>query len=569
MKPFRHQTALYILAFLLALTLRLVRLGTWTLTDVEAKWALQALGVIQGTHPALGSQPAYVLLTSIVFFLYGGGTDFLARLVPALVGSSLVFVPFLFRDRLKPRPALILAFFLAFDPGLVALSRQAGSSILAVTFVLFAWGFWERRLSRQAGVFAALALLSGSSLWEGLLGLGLAWAILQLVERLMGWKTESAQRLPLSEWLSALWFALGTLIVVGTLFFLSPNGLGAWLSSLPEYLSGWVHPPQVSAGMMFFSLFAYQPLALILAAVALVRGWKDSSRRVVRLSLWMFIALLLALAYPSHQVSDLVWMLIPLWSLAALELARVVDVLPEERRQVLGVTGLTVFILFFVWLQFLSLSILPLDSSQASDRIWLLFGSMTLLVICILLVAVGWSARLARLGATWGVAAALGLYSFGALLGAGNIRVTIGQEMWAADRTPTQADLLLTVVNEMSDWSKDNINAQPVTLVGVDSPALEWLLRGHSISKLSSVHPTATPPPFVITTDQKDPSLSATYRGESFVWREAPLWDNAAVPDWLRWLAYHEMPTSSETLIFWVRDDLFLDSSGTSTGVKP
>ncbi len=508
-------------------------------------------------------------MTSIVFFLYGGGTDFLARLVPALVGSALVLVPFLFRDRLKPRPALMLAFFLAFDPGLVALARQAGSPILALTFVLFAWGFWERRRSRLAGVFAALALLSGSSLWEGLLGLGLTWAILQLVERLMGWNKDPSQKIPRSEWLSALWSALGTLLIGGTLFFLSPNGLGAWLSSLPEYLSGWVHPPQISAGMMFFSLFAYQPLALILAAITSVRGWKDSSRRVVRLSLWMFIALLLALVYPSHQVSDLVWMLIPLWSLAALELARVVDVLPEERRQVIGVAGLTVFILFFVWLQFLSLNTLPLPSSQGTDRIWLLFGSLALLVICILLVAVGWSARTARLGVTWGLAAALGVYSFGALLGAGNIRVAIGQEMWAADKTPAQADLLLTVVNEMSDWSKDNINAQPVTIVGVDSPALEWLLRGHSITKLSSVHPSSSPPPFVITSDQKDPSLSATYRGESFVWRESTLWDNAAVPDWMRWLAYHEMPTSSETIIFWVRDDLFLDSTGTSTGAKP
>jgi len=257
MKPFRHQTALYVIAFLLALAVRLIRLGTWMLTDTEAQWALQALGVAQGAHPALGSQPAYVLLTSIVFFFYGGGTNFLARFVPALAGSFLVFVPFLFRERLKPRPSLILAFFLAFDPGLVALSRQAGSAILAVTFVLFAWGFWERRQSRFAGVFAGLALLSGASLWEGLLGLGLTWAILQVLEA--RGKTESASHPARGEWLSALWFGIGTLLVIGTLFFLSPNGLGAWLSSLPEYLSDWIHPSGISVGMMIFSLIAYQP----------------------------------------------------------------------------------------------------------------------------------------------------------------------------------------------------------------------------------------------------------------------------------------------------------------------
>jgi hypothetical protein len=560
MKPFRHQTVLYVIVFLLALAVRLIRLGTWTLTDVEARWALQALGVAQGAHPALGSQPAYVLLTSIVFFFYGGGTNFLARFVPALAGSFLVFVPYLFRERLKPRPSLILAFFLAFDPGLVALSRQAGSTILAVTFVLFAWGFWERKQSRFAGVFTGLALLSGASLWEGLLGLGLTWAILQVLEA--RGKTESASHPARSEWLSALWYGIGTLLVVGTLFFLSPNGLGAWLSSLPEYLSGWIHPSGISAGMMIFSLIAYQPLALVLAAIAILRGWMNGSRRVMQFSIWALVALLLALFYPSHQVSDLVWLLIPLWSLAALELARAVNVLPEERRQVLGVAGLSIFILFFVWLQFLLITTLPMPSSQASDRIWLLFGSLLLLVICVLLVAVGWSARSARLGATWGVAMALGVYSFGAMLGAGNLRVTLGQEMWAADKTPAQTDLLLMTANEMSDWSKDNIHAQPITIIGVDSPALEWLLRGHQVSTVSALDASASPP-LVITTGKNNPTLAAKYRGESFIWRQGPLWDNAAASDWMRWLAYHQMPQSTETIIFWARNDLFLDTKGT------
>ncbi len=560
MKPFRHQTAFYVIAFLLALAVRLIRLGTWTLTDVEAQWAWQALRVAQGAHPALGSNPAYVLLTTIVFFFYGGGSNFWARFVPALAGSSLVFVPFLFGERLKPRPSLILAFFLAFDPGLVALSRQAGSAILAVTFVLFTWGFWQRKQPRLAGVFAGLALLSGASLWEGLLGLGLTWAILQTMEARR--KTESASSPARSEWLSALWYGIGTLLVGGTLFFLSPNGLSAWLSSLPEYLSGWIHPSALSAGMMVFSLIAYQPLALILAAIAIVRGWMNGSRRVMRLSIWALVALLLALFYPFHQVSDLVWMLIPLWSLAALELARAVNILPEERRQVIGVAGLSIFILFFVWLQFLFITTLPFPSSLAGDRIWLLFGSLLLLVICVLLVAVGWSARTAQFGATWGVAVALGIYSFGAMLGAANMRVTLGQEMWTADKTPAQADLLLMTANEMSDWSKDNINAQPITIIGIDSPALEWLLRGHQVSTVSALDASASPP-LVITTGQNNPTLAAKYRGESFVWRQEPLWDNAAVSDWLSWLGYHQMPQSTEKIIFWVRNDLFLDTKGT------
>lgn len=562
MKPFRRETALYLLAFAIALAVRLLRLGTLPLTDLEAKWALQALGVAQGAHPALGSQPVYVLLASIFFFIYGGGTNFLARLIPALTGSALVFVPLLFRDRLKPRPSLILAFCLALDPGLVALSRQAGSSILAITFLFLAWGLWRQKNARWAGVFAGLALLSGSSLWAGLLGLALTWAIRQAWER--GSQTESAQSPARSEWVSALWFGLGTLVLGGTLFFLSPNGLSAWMSSLPEYLAGWRSPSGISFGMLLFSLIVYQPLALILGLIAVVRGWRFGSLRVKRLSLWAAVALLLALFYPARQVSDLAWMLIPLWSLAALELTRNLNVFREERVEVLGVVGLSVLILTFSWIDFLALIQTPAPSDQANLRTWLLFGSLFLLVMSVLLVAVGWSLRSARLGAIWGLVAALGVYSLGAMLGAGGLRAAPGAEMWNAGRAPAEADLLLMTVDQMSDWSKDNVNAQPVTIAGLDSPALEWLLHEHKVEVVSLLDASAAPP-MVITTGQDNPSLAAGYRGQSFAWRQDVLWDNALPLDWMRWVAFHQMPANNETIIVWVRSDLFIDS----TGIKP
>src|SRR5512141_2636815 len=273
MRRFRCQSALYFLAFILALSIRLIKLDSLPLTDMEAQWALQALGVAQGTRPALGSQPAYILLTSVLFYGLGAGTNFLARLIPALPGSALVFVPALFRHRLKPRPCVLLAFLLAVAPGLVALSRQAGSGILALTFVLLAWGLWENRHAAWAGFFAGLALLSGPTLWAGLLGLALTWTIsqgLDVVE--LRKRSPEAQpdtvpdaapepsRPSRGAWMTGLWFAAGTVILGGTLFFLAPNGLSAWLSALPDSFSGWTKPSGIPPGLMLFSLLAYQPL---------------------------------------------------------------------------------------------------------------------------------------------------------------------------------------------------------------------------------------------------------------------------------------------------------------------
>src|ERR1700752_765316 len=170
----KNEGWLYWLAFLLALGFRFIQLGASPLTDTEANLALQALHIAQGQSPLLSPQPAYILFTSILFAIIES-TNFMARFVPVLAGSTLVFVPYFFREKINPRPALILAFLFAFDPGLVALSRQASGTILAVTFLLFAWGMWIDRRAISAGIFTGLALLSGPSIWTGLLTLGLTW----------------------------------------------------------------------------------------------------------------------------------------------------------------------------------------------------------------------------------------------------------------------------------------------------------------------------------------------------------------------------------------------------------
>ncbi len=131
---------LYGLAFLLALGMRFFQLGAAPLSDTEAGWALQALSTSHGAVAALGAQPAYILLTSQLFSIFGD-TNFLARFLPALAGSLIIWLPYYFRDWMGDtswlrRAGLIMAFGLAIDPGLVSLSRQAGSLMPAMAIYL-------------------------------------------------------------------------------------------------------------------------------------------------------------------------------------------------------------------------------------------------------------------------------------------------------------------------------------------------------------------------------------------------------------------------------------------------
>jgi len=581
----RNEGWLYWLAFLLALGFRLIQLGASALTDSEAALALQALHIAQGKAPLLGPQPAYILFTS-VFFAIIESTNFIARFVPAIVGSSLVFAPYLFREKIKARPALILAFLFAFDPGLVALSRQASGTILAVTFLLFAWGVWLNRRAIPAGIFAGLALLSGPSLWAGLLTLGLTWVFLRGMEskstavdeqKTVEGSPPKVSNLPLSnshfmntEYRPTILALLITLLIGGTLFFLSPNGLSAWLSALPAYLQGWIAPSPMTAGRMLFVFLAYEPLGIFLAIFSLIRGFRTKRPRIVRLSLWLGVSFLLAIFY--RQTSELVWVIIPLLTLAALELSRSLNIFSDERVEVGVVVLALLILLIYIWFDVSKIALdpygqigataLPLFGTQlqiSAAPYIVLLGALLIVILCISFVAFGWSGRTAWLGTTWSFVIFLGIYTLAAAWGTSGLRSHDGVEFWTPDQAPVQADLLLASVDDISDLSLGHKQAQPVTIMGINSPALEWIMRNHEVEIVPMLDPQVAPP-LVITPVMDDLSLPSAYRGQDFIWRQKLNWEGIKNPDWIRWLAYRQLPRENETIILWVRDDLFPDA---------
>ena len=566
-RHFKYAGWLYALAFLLALALRFIQLGAMPLTDAEAAPALQALRITQGASPTLAPHPFYILSTAILFFLYGSGTDFLARFFPALVGSLLVLAPLLFDEkRLRPRPGLILAFFIALDPGLTALSRQAASSIFAITFFIFFLAYFDKNKYGLAGFFAALFLLSGPSIWPGLLGLGITWAIFQLfrsrsnslpADELQEDAHPAAPAFSIPS--SAFVPFIVTFLAAGTLFFIAPKGLSAAFNSIPAYINSWLVPSNVPATRVFVSLLIYQPLAFLLAFIAIIRGWVRGGRRIIFLSIWLLISLLLVVFLPSRQITDLAWTLIPLLTLASMELARNVNIYPEERSEVGGVVFLTVFIWVFAWLDFSSMVWFPTNSREYVIRFWLLIGSLFLLVLSLILVAAGWSIRTARFGGVWGLVLALGILGLGGTLGTDGLRGMAYPELWWPSSVSMQAHLLETSVSEISNLGVGNDTVAPVMIVGVNSPALEWTLRDHQVQVVDSLD-SASSPYFVVTPLEINPTLVSAYRGQDFSWRLTPAWDTTLPADWIRWFTLREMPQTGETIILWVRDDLFLDN---------
>ncbi|HSL31971.1 MAG TPA: hypothetical protein VK900_22400 [Anaerolineales bacterium] len=580
--PIKNEGWLYWLAFLIALGFRVIQLGALPLTDSEADLALQSLHLAQGRSPLLGPQPGYILLTSVLFAVIDG-TNFLARFLPAIAGSALVFVPWFFRDRLSSLSALILAFLFAIDPGLVALSRQASGTMLAAAFLLFGWAMWRHGRLIPAGIFAGLALLSGPSLWAGLLVLGLTWLFIQGMGSKPAAEPASITdpRLPsyhvpftYPQFRPAILSLLITLLLGGTLFFLSPNGLSAWLSALPAYLQGWTSPSSMTPGRTLLAFIMYEPLGIFLAVLSLIRGYQTRNSDTIRLGLWLGVALLLAVFY--RQMSQFIWAIIPLLTLAALELARAFDIYREERLEVGVVVLALTILLVYIWFDLAKIGVDPHSQLGATTLPFfgrniqvaaapylVLLGAFLILILCISFVAFGWSTRTAWLGGTWALVLFLGVYTLASAWGASGYRSRSGFELWRSEPPPIQSELLLSSVNDLSEFSLGHAYSQPVTIMGIDSPALEWVLRHRQVDVVSTLD-SQVAPPIVITPMMNDLGLPSAYRGQDFTWRPSPHWEAVTSPDWIRWLVFRQLPQQNETIILWARDDLFPDARETS-----
>ncbi len=167
---FSIEHTLYLVILALALFLRFVSLGQNPLDPRESVYALQSLAISQGEQITITGEPGYVVFTAALFSLFQAD-EFSARFWPALFGSSLVLVPFLFQRIIGKKTSLLLSLFLAIDPILVAQSRAAGGSMFALLGLSAGFGFLINRKALPSGIFFGLAILGGVNLWLGLLAI--------------------------------------------------------------------------------------------------------------------------------------------------------------------------------------------------------------------------------------------------------------------------------------------------------------------------------------------------------------------------------------------------------------
>jgi hypothetical protein len=315
------------------------------------------------------------------------------------------------------------------------------------------------------------------------------------------------------------------------------------------------------------ALPAYEILPLALGIAAAVRAILKQDTLSLRLAIWALVALLLALVYPGKQTGDLVWALLPLWVLAALELGHHFDFAGNNLWEV-AVTFAVVFaFVVFAWLNLASITNMDLTGTVAHTRLWLLAAVMLLIVLSMLLVGTGWSASVARLGGVWAGVVLLTLFTIAMSTGAAGLRTPLTVELWSPEPRTGRVDVLLNVATQISDLNRGDAAQLPLTILNEGSPALHWLFRYWQVTDVSQLVPQTTPA--LIITPSANLSLSVKYRGEPLVLQETGAWEKVSPSDLLKWFVYRQLPVQQSSVILWVRSDLMIDSQDTTTAPVP
>lgn len=274
-----------------AVGLRLVGLDTWALSPDEARRAYDAYALYTGQPTAPGSDlatvgPLPLLLNAFAFFLFGV-TDVTARLAPALLGLGLVPLVFALRPFVGRAAALGMAVLVAFSPTLLFASRTADSEIAVAFFALLlvvavlraglaAEGGAARRWAVIAGAAVGAMLASGPSAITVLIALGVGTIAAVATD----------QTGPLPRGLRAIvgtpgaWpAAVAALVATGLVLFTRLFSDLEAIVGVGETFADWgrllVRPGgagDTPTQFFLLAIFLYEPLALLLGLVAMLRG---------------------------------------------------------------------------------------------------------------------------------------------------------------------------------------------------------------------------------------------------------------------------------------------------------
>jgi len=578
------ETLVYLAILSVAFLLRFIRLGDAPLNEWEARQAFAAWHLLSPETAGTGEVISpLVFAGAVVSFALAGAVNAVARLVPMLGGMGLVLSPLLFRHRLGRLPTLLTVLFMALSPVGVAVSRRldgAGLAMLALVLMLAALDSYGTTKNRQGalliGVMLGLALLADYGSLVVLIAMLLGVGFMLLTD-----DEDRPASVALHDlvrhfpWGMMIVGLMGTIALLGTLFFLHPAGLGAVADQLARFVNGLVHPP-AEVTFVGLVLALYEPMLILFGIVGAWLASQSSEPWQRFLAGWGVAALLVSLLYRGALPQHALWSVTPLAALAAVTAARLLDS-PHRQHEgpqwavwahAAGVVALITMTAVNVsqYLRAPRMLVWPPTASlqQATFQIpsnLILAGLWLILLLVLWLTIAGiWGGRPALRGL------GLGLLLIGLLASVGQsgalafTRATSPFE--PANYEPSQPALnqLVRTAEQVGNFAVGSPRDVSLTVQAAPDGALAWALRDFTnLTFVEQVNPTIDSVMVIAPAEDSTPALGSNYVGQDFViarrWSPVGMSGRQAIT----WIFYREAgtPAAETRVILWVREDVY------------
>ena len=567
------EMALYLIIALMAVGLRLYKLGDRPMQAGEAAQALAAWRLAQGSPQGatLGQHSPLLFTTNLLLFALFGASDFLARLVPALSGALLVILPYFLRHRLGRMGALTASFVLALSPSALFFSRYLGGEIVVATCALaITWGLFGYLEQRRPGylylmaVALALVLSAGAGTFTFILTVVTFVLVLALVNRFAGpneywqrisdaWQTARGTSRLLRD-CAVLLVVIFVLVCTG--FLLRPSGLQdgidlfiAWLSAFQPRVGG--HPWYYH----FQLLLVYEPLILVFGLAAVVYLLKRRDLFSLFLAYWSAIAFLIYALASGRGPGDVLLIVVPLALLAGTFMGRLLDELVARASWVWE--GLFVALACPVIVH-LGLELGGYASRGGRNYLLLALAAVFILIGLLVLYWVSFGAAPTLRAGGLVLLLVLTILTVSTSCKLNYWRGSDpGEIIVASPTSPNVFDLVETL--EFVSSRKGDPRTIALTVHQGAGPALAWYLRDFDdVEFVDQLSPSVDTPVVIAPAEEQEPTLGANYSGQDFVLASSWKLQGLSGSDLMEWLFYRRArtPVQTDNVILWVKQEL-------------
>jgi uncharacterized protein (TIGR03663 family) len=567
------EVALYILIGMIAAGLRFYALGAQPLQESEAVQALAAWRFLGFGILDLGFDVSYsplLFLSNVFGFALLGGSEAMARLVPALSGTLLAVLPYFLRRHLGRSGALAASIILALSPSTLFFSRHLGGPIVVAACVLAVlvgfFGYLDSKQPKYAYLTAgalALSLSAAPMVYSFVLIFGTFLLLLGLVDRLanvdMGWSAVLAAWRTAREGKdllknSALVLAV-VLVLVCTAFLLNFAGLPAALDFLPTWLAQLGPQPDAQPWYYYFQLLVlYEPLILVFGLIGLVYHYlRQRDLLTTFLLYWMVAAAVIYTLAGKKAPGNVLLLVLPLALLASLFIGRFWDQL--ARAAAWGAEGLFVALSLPVVVYF-AIQLAGYASRGQTVYLYLALVAFvvlpTLVALCWLWVGQGPALRFGGIV----LFLVLAMLTVGLSVGLNYHRAADPREPMVAEATsPGMVDLVTTLEQVSSHQDRDP-HTIAVTVEEAIGPVLAWHLREFKNTRfVEQLSPSVEAPVVITPAEEEEPTLGGSYVGQRFALQATWNPQGLTWTERVRWLLYREAPTpvKSRGVVLWVK----------------